>query len=64
VDMDVYAYALGTVPGGREAEVGHLGADPGEGGEAFDGVGDVAVELVAEDYGGLFYVSSWGVDSC
>lgn len=57
VDVHVDTDALGTAPGSGQAEVGHLGPDAGEGGEALYGWGDVAVELVAEDDGCLLEVS-------
>lgn len=46
VDVHVDADAFGAVPRRGEAEMGHLGADPGERREALDGVGDVAFPLI------------------
>lgn len=57
VDVDVDADALGAVPGGGEAEVGHLGSDPRQGGQALDGGGDVGVVFIADEFGGLLDVS-------
>jgi hypothetical protein len=55
--VHIDADALGAIPGARHAEVSHLGTDAGEGGEALDCVGDVAVPVVAEDLGRLLDVS-------
>ncbi|KXH55207.1 hypothetical protein CSAL01_12444 [Colletotrichum salicis] len=54
VYVHVHADAFGAVPGCGQAEVGHFGSDTRQGGEAFDCVGDVAVEFVAEDDGCRF----------
>lgn len=44
------------LPGDVHAEVGHLGANPGELAKVFDVVGDVAIVVSLKDKGGLLEV--------
>lgn len=61
--MHVYvdADAFVATPCGAHGEVGHLRTNAGEGYEAFYCVGDLGIELVAEDLSGLLDVFSFEV---
>lgn len=47
VDVHIHADALGAVPGHRQAEICHLGADARERCESLDRIGDIAIPSVA-----------------
>lgn len=56
VDVHVNPDAFCAVPGDGHGKVGHFGTNTGEGGESFDGGGNIAVPLVAENDGCLLEI--------